>query len=388
MKLSILPALALVGLTTSAPLTSSSLPGHNLPILKTTTTSKGQILDWVPLDSQGHIARPPPLSLLKRTPTAQDVAIVNAIKPQDSGPAGTVPILRSHGPTKPMKRLPQAQDNNSTSSSTHAKRSYNGQHWYASTAQNVNNHGGTATYSIFKAFVERSSDFSLLQVAVIRNNAAHAGTAPKSQTVECGWINYPDQVGDPHLFSFYTTNNYEAYGDNICGWNRDVAGWVQYDKDIYPGIPFAPLSTIGGAKYEADIGYYYYEGNWWLSTLGKFIGYYPGSLFSQGVNPADTLNDHSDQINFYGEIYNSEEDMTTTDMGSGEFPEAGFGNAAYLRKIAYYDTGNNYQNYDGSRGVIVSDQNRYRLSANWNSGSDWGSYFYLGGPGAGGVIGA
>lgn len=381
MKFSLLPSLGLLSLAAAAPLTSP----HNLPIIKTTTTSKGQILDWVPIESQGKIATPPPLTLLKRTPSAHDAALIAAIKPQDSGPPGTVPILRAHGPTKPMKRLPRPEDNNSTSTLT--ARSYAGQHWYASTAQSVNNHGGTARYSLFKAFVEQPSDFSLLQVAVIRNNAAHAGTAPKSQTVESGWINYPDQVGDPHLFSFYTTNNYEAYGDNICGWNRDVAGWVQYDADIYPGVPFAPLSTIGGDKYESDIGYYYYEGNWWLSALGKFIGYYPGSLFSQGVNAADTLNDHSDQINFYGEIYNSEDGLTTTDMGSGEFPEAGFGNAAYLRQVEYYDTGNYAQTYDGSQGVIVSDENRYRLSANWNSGSDWGSYFYLGGPGAGGVIG-
>jgi hypothetical protein len=376
-------ALAIAGLATSAP--TSSSPGHNLPIVKTTTTSKGQVLDWVPLESQGKIARPPPLSILNRAPTVRDAALVAGIKPHDAGPAGTVPILRAHGPTKPMKRPPRLEDNNATAVA--AKRSYNGQHWYASTAQAVDNHGGTATYSIFRAFVQRPSDFSLLQVAVIRNNAAHAGTSPKSQTVEAGWITYPDQVTEPHLFSFFTTNNYEAYGDDVCGWNRDVTGWVQVDSDIYPGVPFAPLSTIGGASYEADVGFYYYQGNWWLSTLGRFIGYYPGGLFSRDVNPADTLNHHSDQINFYGEIYNSEDEMTTTDMGSGEFPEAGFARAAYMRKIAYYDAEDKWQNYDGSMGVIVSDSNRYRLVANWNSGTDWGSYIYLGGPGAGGVVG-
>jgi hypothetical protein len=384
MKLTILPTLATIAALVAGAPHSSSTAGHGLPVVATTTTATGQILDWVPIESQGKIPRPPPLSLLKRTPNAQDAAVVQAIKPLVSGPAGTVPILRAHGPTVPMKRLPRPEDNNATSL---FRRSYSGQHWYASTSQLVDNHGGQATYSVFKPFVQRSSDFSLLQVAVIRTNAAHAGTAPKTQTVECGWINYPDQVADAHLFSFYTTNNYESYGDNMCGWNRDVAGWVQYDKDIYPGIPFAPLATIGGPKYESDIGFLYYQGNWWLSVLGRYIGYYPGSLFSPGVNPADTLNHHSDRINFYGEIYNSEEEMTTTDMGSGEFPEAGFGEAAYLRKIGYYDTSNHYQNYDGSQQVIVSDRNRYRLSAEWSSGSDWGSYFYIGGPGAGGVIG-
>ncbi|KAK2595422.1 hypothetical protein QQS21_006832 [Conoideocrella luteorostrata] len=375
-------ALTLAGLVCAAPLDSAAPKRqHSLPVVKTSITSRGQIIDWVPINSQGvKVASPPPLSLLGRSPP-QAAAMVHAIKPQDPGPAGTVPVLRNSGPTKPMKRLP-SRSNDSLSATA-----YNGQHWYASTAQSADNHGGTATYSLFKAFVERSSDFSLLQVAVIRNDAAHAGTPPKSQTVESGWINYPDQVADPHLFTFYTTNNYEGYGDNVCGWNRDVAGWVQYDKDIYPGVPFAPLSTIGGETFEADIGYYYYQGNWWLSTLGKYVGYYPGSLFSQGVAPADTLNHHSDQINFYGEIFNSEDDLTKTDMGSGEFPEAGFGRAAYLRQIEYYDTNDNAVNFDGSQGVIVSDPNRYRIATTWNSGTDWGSYFYLGGPGAGGVIG-
>ncbi|KID92953.1 carboxyl-terminal proteinase [Metarhizium guizhouense ARSEF 977] len=348
MKTSILPALALVGLAAPGPLPPAP-PGHGLPIVKTTTTPGGQTLDWVPISSQGDIAQPPP---------------------------------------PPMKRLPRPGDNAATAAAAVSARSHQGTHWYASTAQNASNHGGTATYSIFKAFVQRPSDFSLLQVAVIRNDAAHAGTPPKSQTVEAGWINYPDQVAAPHLFSFYTTNNYESYGDNVCGWNRDVAGWVQYDGEIYPGVAFAPLATVGGDKYEADIGYYYYRGNWWLHTLGRFIGYYPGSLFSKGVDPADTLDHHSDQINFYGEIYNSEDEMTTTDMGSGEFPDKGFGYAAYLRRIAYYDTKDTFQNYNGSRGVVISDQSRYNLSAAWNSGSDWGSYFFIGGPGAGGVVGA
>ncbi|KIE03637.1 carboxyl-terminal proteinase, partial [Metarhizium majus ARSEF 297] len=387
MKTSILPALALVGLAAPGPLPPAP-PGHNLPIVKTTTTPGGQTLDWVPISSQGDIAQPPPPSLLKRAPSRQDAAVVAAIKPTDAGPAGTVPILRAHGPTRPMKRLPRPGDNAATAAAAVSARSHQGTHWYASTAQNASNHGGTATYSIFKAFVQRPSDFSLLQVAVIRNDAAHAGTPPKSQTVEAGWINYPDQVAAPHLFSFYTTNNYESYGDDVCGWNRDVAGWVQYDGEIYPGVAFAPLATVGGDRYEADIGFYYYRGNWWLHTLGRFIGYYPGSLFSRGVDPADTLDHHSDQINFYGEIYNSEDEMTTTDMGSGEFPDKGFGYAAYLRRIAYYDTKDTFQNYNGSRGVVISDQSRYNLSAAWNSGSDWGSYFFIGGPGAGGVVGA
>ncbi|KHO01799.1 carboxyl-terminal proteinase [Metarhizium album ARSEF 1941] len=395
-----LPGLALVGLAlvdlaAPGPLPAAP-PRHGLPIVKSTTTPDGQTLDWVPVSSQGTaISSPPPRPLLRRAPSRRDAAMVEAIRPSDPGPAGTVPILRARGPTKPMKQPPRPDDHNATTAAAAAAAalsggppSYQGRHWYASTAQTVDNHGGTATYSLFEAFVQHASDFSLLQAAVVRNDAAHAGTPPKSQTVEAGWINYPDQGAAPHLFSFYTTNNYESYGDYVCGWNRDVAGWVQYDPVVYPGVALAPLAAVRGARYEADIGFYYYQGNWWLHTLGRFVGYYPGGLFSRGVSPTDTLDHHADQISFYGEVYNGEDGLTTSDMGSGEFPDAGLGSAAYLRSIAYYDTADSARDYDGSGHLIVSDETRYALLPACNSSSDWGTYFYIGGPGAGGVVGA
>ena len=74
-------------------------------------------------------------------------------------------------------------------------------------------------------------------------------------------------------------------------------------------------------------------------------------------------------------------------MGSGQFPEAGFGHAAYMHNIVYTDTNNNPQNYDGGAQIQESDRSRYRIIPSFNSGTSWGSFAYLGGPGAGGVIG-
>lgn len=405
MHVSFIKALALAALmqtSVGAPAGADNLDPRKLNVVKTTTTETGQVIDWIAPESQGKIASPPPLSMLKRPPSAAQAAIVEAIKPKEAGPPGTVPVLRKTGPTSPMKRLPRPGDFNSTSnaaavdagasaSANHpeARDGSAGVHWYSSTAQAVNNFGGSATYSLYKAFVQSPDDFSLLQVAVVRDSAAQADGSLKTQTVESGWINYPRQVSQPHLFTFYTTNGYEAYGDNICGWNTEYRGWVQVDGDIYPGVPFAPLSVVGGQQYEAEIHYLLYQGNWWLSVLGKYIGYYPGSLFSQGgVNPADTLGGYSDRINFYGEIFNSETSLTTTDMGSGEFAAGGPGRAAYLHNIQYYDTSSTPRNYDGGRDVQVSDPNRYSIATSFNSDTSWSSYFYLGGPGAGGQIGA
>ncbi|POR35190.1 Uncharacterized protein TPAR_04591 [Tolypocladium paradoxum] len=355
MQWSLFKALALAALLQAS--SAAPVDGHGkLKVVKTTTTPDGQVIDWVVPESQGTIASPPP---------APAQPPIEALVAEMSGPEGTVPILRSGGPTLPGKRLPQPGDDGG-----HVRRrSAAGQHWYASSAQTVANHGGKATYSLFKPY---------------RLLAAADGV---TQTVEAGWINYPNQVQAAHLFAYYTTNGYSADGDNVGGWNRDHAGWVQTDKSIYPGVPFAPLSTDGGAQVELQIGFLLYQGNWWLWVLDRYIGYYPGSLFSQNVSPGSTLAGGAGRINYYGEIYNSEDEVTTTDMGSGEFPETGFGHSAYLHNMVYYDTNLNAQDYDAGDQIIVSDQNRYRIKTSFKSGGDWGSYFYLGGPGAGGVVG-
>lgn len=363
----------------------TALPSTPKP-LKSTTLPNGQVIDWIPISAQGKIASPPPLPPKRRQENIALKPHVDALTGSGlNGPPGTVPIVRAS--TKqpyPPKHLPDHTDGVAQSKIAAGSA---GQHWYASSGQAVDNHGGGAVFSLYKAFVERPLDFSLLQTAVIRNGASNAKYGNVTQTVESGWINYPGQVDGPHLFTYFTTVGYQQDSDNLGGWNRDVSGWVQTDKDIYPGLQFNPLSVDGGAQYDLHIEYKLFQGNWWLYVLDRYIGYYPASLFSQGVDPASTLADHSSLIDFYGEIYNSADALTTTDMGSGQFPEAGFGHAAYMHNIVYTDTNNNPQNYDGGAQIQESDRSRYRIIPSFNSGTSWGSFAYLGGPGAGGVIG-
>ncbi|KAI1327108.1 hypothetical protein F5Y16DRAFT_372645 [Xylariaceae sp. FL0255] len=382
-------AAALLSSVTAAPGMAVNKKGH--VVKATTTTLEGQIIDWVVPESQvsdGKIATPPapPAAPAKSrralSPSSPSVSEMIARDPSTQGPEGTVPILRtsSNYTDHIVKTLPNANKN--------AKRQYAGTHWYASSAQYITNYGGKGTFSLFDAYTEEGSDFSLLQTAIIHGSAqAAAGTV--TQTAEAGWINYPNQISPPHLFSYYTTDGYASEGDNIGGWNTEYAGWVQTDSTIYPGIAFSPLSTDGGSQYELEIGYYLTGGNWWLWCDGKYIGYYPASLYSNGAsNAAETLGTYSNEINFYGEIYNSENAETTTDMGSGEFPSAGFGKSAYIHNIVYIDGSSVYQDYNGAAGQVVSDTSRYNYAPTWSSGTSWGSYFYIGGPGAGGQIGA
>lgn len=72
-----------------------------LKIVKTTTTPRGQIIDWIPIESQvpkGLIATPPPLSDHRDESSQEhkELAAVAELEHGDCerGPSGTVPILR------------------------------------------------------------------------------------------------------------------------------------------------------------------------------------------------------------------------------------------------------------------------------------------------------
>jgi len=101
--------------------------------------------------------------------------------------------------------------------------------------------------------------------------------------------------------------------------------------------------------------------------------------------PSTTLAAGSDVIYFYGEIYNSEDALTTTDMGSGEFAAKGLGRAAYIKNITYTNPKNVSTPYNGV--FKDDDTTRYTHEAHFLSGTNMGSYAFIGGPGAGGVVG-
>jgi Neprosin len=206
--------------------------------------------------------------------------------------------------------------------------------------------------------------------------------------VEAGWQEFQDLTGDwvPHLFTYYTTNGYSDDGDNKGGYNRDVDGWVQYDDSIFPGTTFTPYNTRGGAQFKITIKYQLWEGNWWFACQGRWVGYYPASLFMGNQSVFSTLGDHADHIGFWGKIFDSDDvaGRTASDMGSGYFPNHGWTWSGYMHNLlAQTDRGGGLSNYDGSAEIYESDPDMYGIESHFNSRSSWGSYVYLGGPGAG-----
>jgi Neprosin len=361
-----------------------------LKIILTTKTPMGQILDWVEIQSQypgRKIAAPPPIPVIEdvrqRGRPTKTALFELQLKDCKLGPEGTVPILRIE--PKKLRFNKTLDEFLSKHGHPTVTRSYDGHlfeqpeiggpHEYAATAQSVHCQGGEGFISLFDPYLAHSDEFSLSQIGIEGNREAGG-----RQTVEAGWQEYRDKYGDwiPHLFVFYTTNGYTKSGDNLGGYNREVKGWVQYSRTIYPGATSAHVSTPGGSQWELFIKYQLFEGNWWLNVGGEWIGYYPASLFS---NPG--LRDGADRILFFGEIVDSAShaNATQTDMGTGYFSGYRWPYAAYQRLLRCQTNANGAMtNYNGAS--IITDSKEYDAELHMNSGTNWGSYFWFGGPGA------
>ena len=367
-----------------------------LNIVATTETPSGQVIDWVPIESQvphDKIADPPstllPVDSVDKERADKRVDLELEDPNAERGPEGTVPILR-----KRLDFLPSKSLQDYLSKYLYTVREFavvrngltiplpepSGGHRYASTVQRITAFGAEGVLSAYDPYTETVGDFSLIQVALLNHDL------PKLQTIEAGWQECHDIYGDwlPHLFLFYTTNGHTKSGDKIGGYNQDVDGWVQYDASIHPGAVYQPTSERGGQQYALRIKFQLYRDNWWFSCNDRWLGYYPARLFMGNQSVFSTLGDHADQVHFYGEIFDSDRVMgkTKTDMGSGYWPEYRWPYSAYMHNLKVQtDRESRLEDYDGQ--PFVSDPDMYDLELHMKSGDNWGSYFWLGGPGVG-----
>lgn len=196
--------------------------------------------------------------------------------------------------------------------------------------------------------------------------------------------------------AYFTTNGYKPHGDgnNVGGWNRDVDGWVQHDSSIFPGAGFNPPagSTLVGTQSEFGIKYQLYQEptdgtlNWWFAVQGRWIGYYPGNLFEGNQSLFSGLANGGEYIGFWGEVYSALQDPTKThdQMDSGQLAEGGWTYACYMRNLRNQQRNmeGNMTDHNGFGSVDAPNTAMYDIDMHMNSGTDWGSYFFGGGPGA------
>ncbi|OLB78388.1 MAG: hypothetical protein AUI14_13275, partial [Actinobacteria bacterium 13_2_20CM_2_71_6] len=232
-----------------------------------------------------------------------------------------------------------------------------GPHRYAVGYQWVDNYGGNSWLNLWNPYGE----FSLSQQWYVNGG----------QTVEGGWVHYPAKFGNNAvLFIFFTPDSY-ASG---C-YNLDCSGFVQVSSAFTLGGAWSAYSTWGGAQYGFSEQWEYWQGNWWLNIQGTWVGYYPGSVYRGGQLTYGNAN----LTEFGGETYTGGSYWPW--MGSGYFPSAGFGWAAYQNTV-YYISRPSYATYWSSLSPIVTNPACYDLAITDSSvGGSWGTYFYYGGPG-------
>jgi hypothetical protein len=355
-----------------------------LEIAATTETPRGQVIDWIPIESQRAdrtIAKPPPTpreaaARLKDEHAVPELEYFGCKR----GPKGTVPVLRKKLAALAFDRPLSLYLSKSQPEWRFALPPGNGRgtHWHASARQSTICFGGSGQFSCFAPFVvPNTEEFSLLQIWLGNHDL------PATQTVEAGWQVYKEITGDyaPHLFVYYTTNGYARDEDGHGGYNMDVDGWVQHDDLIFPGSTFAPLSVIDGEQRMIRLGYRLYRDNWWLSCQGRWVGYYPARLFMGNQSVFSTLGDHADTIAFWGEVSSRNSATTRTDMGSGRFPAEGWRKAAYFHNLVFQsDRSGGTTRFVGTDSR--DDRTIYDIDLRCNEQGSWGSFAFVGGPGA------
>ncbi|KAK9128375.1 hypothetical protein Syun_017172 [Stephania yunnanensis] len=230
-------------------------------------------------------------------------------------------------------------------------------------------YGAKATINVWEPKIQQANEFSLSQLWILGGSFGE-----DLNSIEAGWQVSPDLYGDNNtrLFTYWTSDAYQATG---C-YNLLCSGFIQINSEIAMGASIFPVSGYRGSQYDISILVWKdpKEGHWWMQFGNDYVlGYWPSFLFSY-------LTDSASMIEWGGEVVNSQPDgqHTSTQMGSGHFPEEGFGKSSYFRNIQVVDGSNNLRAPKGI-GTFTEQSNCYDVQ-NGNNG-DWGNFFYYGGPG-------
>ncbi|WVZ49259.1 hypothetical protein U9M48_000633 [Paspalum notatum var. saurae] len=231
-------------------------------------------------------------------------------------------------------------------------------------------YGTQATFNLWQPEVETPKDFSLSQLWITSGSYQ----TNDLNTIETGWQVFPGLYNDssPRLFIYWTRDAYNSTGCyNLC------PGFVQTNNEIVIGgsiSQLSPISTYGGPQYDITILVWKDPkgGNWWLQVGNNVLGYWPSSIFTN-------LADSATSVQWGGEMESPDVRASTTQMGSGHFPEEGFGKASYIRNIQVVDSSNTLQSPSGLD-LTATLPNCYNVQ-NGGVGTNFGTYIYYGGPG-------
>ncbi len=227
------------------------------------------------------------------------------------------------------------------------------------------NWGAQTTINLWNPAVE-PHDISISQLWI------SSGSGADHQTVEAGYEADPEHNrGDarPRLFIYSTTDNYNVLNKANCYDLTCKAFVLLAGTRVLLGGAFDQASVPGGEQREFTLRWQFcpatecraWEG-WWLryeaGPIAEWVGFYPRNRYS-----ANGLRDKAERIDFGGEVgFVRGKTHTTTDMGSGQLPERGFGSAAYQTNLLSITTGHAWAPLD-IMSEITQTRDCYRVSS-------------------------
>lgn len=251
-------------------------------------------------------------------------------------------------------------------------------HQYAHAYRGVTNWGAETNFNIWNSGTELNSEFSLGQIWVTGNGPLGV------ESLEVGLQHYHDLYNDDneHLFIYSTRDGYTNTPGHPECYNNTCGDFVQLSTTWHPGTTWFNSSIAAGAQYYINAHWAKAgdAGDWWLNVQGEWVGYYPRGYYNAVANHAST-------IDFGGEIIDHRNLSlhTSTHMGSGAFPSAGWTFAAWMNQIRYNDSNPSGSSvtWTEATGLTAdrSDAACYDISVVQSSDPNWHTYFYYGGPG-------
>ncbi|KAL3537229.1 hypothetical protein ACH5RR_000595 [Cinchona calisaya] len=231
-------------------------------------------------------------------------------------------------------------------------------------------YGAKAIINVWEPQVQVPGEFSSSEIWIA------AGSFDSNlNSILAGWHVLPRLYGDNNtrLFIYWTRDNFQSTG---C-YNLLCSGFVQTSNEVALGATISPLSTFFGTQFVITILIWKDQKQdvWWLQYGNDtLVGYWPASLFTH-------LATNASLIEWGGQVFNLESENglhTTTQMGSGHFPEEGLGGASFLRNLQVVDDSLKLRapkNID----AFATKPNCYNITL--GKSDNWGDFVFYGGPG-------
>ncbi|KAJ9554556.1 hypothetical protein OSB04_018601 [Centaurea solstitialis] len=239
-------------------------------------------------------------------------------------PDGTIPIRRTRE-YEIFRPIPISHFGKNISASIKTNSIFNG-HEHAVGYAYGEFYGAKAILNVWAPNVSNPTEFSLSHVLIGSNIPTNALNA-----IEAGW-QVSTKLGkdkSPRIYIYWTNDGYRSGCYNLL-----CSGFVQTSSKIALGAAIYPISAYDGPQFDItlSISKEPKSGNWWLKVGSSLVGYWPRTLFPN-------LQEKATLVEFGGEVYNGPlGPHTSAEMGSGHFPDEGFGKTTYIRNLEVIDT--------------------------------------------------